>query len=72
MELVIFIEEYGFGEKCCSWIVQFICSIHFSVLVNGNSSKFFSSSYGLGQGDSLPPLLFVIIKEDLTKCYLLL
>ena len=71
MELVIFI-EYGFGEKCCSWIVQFICSIHFSVLVNANLSKFFSSSCGLGQGDSLPPLLFVIIKEDLTKHYLLL
>jgi hypothetical protein len=41
--------------------------VPFSILVNGTSSGFFSSSHGLRHGDHLSPLLFVIVIEALSK-----
>jgi hypothetical protein len=37
--------------------------VRFSILVNGFSSGFFISSHGWREGDSLFPLLFVIVME---------
>ena len=39
----------------------------FSVLVNGSLDSFLSSSRGLRQGNSLPPLLFLLVMEVLSR-----
>jgi hypothetical protein len=44
-----------------------ISTVQFSVLVNGSPEGFFGSSRGLRQGDSLSPLLFLLIMEVLSR-----
>jgi len=67
--LLYMLRRCGFGERWCSWIAHCISSVHFSVLVNGTPSDFFSSSRGLRQGDRLSPLLFVIVMEALSQLF---
>jgi hypothetical protein len=44
-----------------------ISTVQFSILVNGSFEGFFGSSRGLRQGDSLSPLLFLLIMEVLSR-----
>jgi hypothetical protein len=65
--LLALLHRCGFPETWRKWIHFCISTVRFSVMVNGSSCGFFESSRGLRQGDSLSPLLFVIVMEALNK-----
>ena len=65
--LLYLLEICGFSLKWRRWISYYISTIRFSILINGGPKGFFGSSRGLHQGDSLSPLLFVIIMEALSR-----
>ena len=47
-----------------------VSSACFAVLVNGSPSDFFNASRGIRQGCLLPPLLFILIIESLSRIIL--
>ena len=65
--LLSLLHRCGFPETWRKRIQFCISTMHFSILINGSSCGFFESSRGLRQGDSLSPLLFVIVMEALNK-----
>jgi exonuclease III len=65
--LLYMMERLGFGNKWRKWIYYCISTVRFSVLINGNPCGFFTSSRGLRQGDSLSPLLFVLVMEAFSR-----
>ena len=56
----------GFSLNIVNWIMVFVSSANFFVLVNGSPSGFFNASRGLRQGCSLSPLLFILVIEGLS------
>ena len=44
-----------------------MCTVHLSVLVNGEATSFFPSTRGLRQGNLLSPLLFILVMEVLIR-----
>lgn len=57
----------GFPLPLINWIMSCVTTPTFNVLINGSASHFFHSERGLRQGCSLPPLLFLIVMEGLSR-----
>ncbi len=65
--LLYLLERCGFSLKWRRWIFYCISTIRFSIPINGSLEGFFGSSRGLRQGDSLSPILFVLVMEALSR-----
>jgi retron-type reverse transcriptase len=57
------LQELGFPDKWVSWTKEILSSTQSSILLNGVHGKNFQCKRGVGQGDPLSPLLFVLAEE---------
>ena len=56
----------GFGLDFTNWVMGYLSSVFFSILINGSASSFFQVERGLRQGCPLSPLLFLLVVEGLS------
>lgn len=60
----------GFSLSFINWIMCYITTVSFSVLINDSTSNFFHLEYNLRQGFPLSPLLFLLVMEGLSRIIL--
>ena len=62
--------QIGMDMEIIEWIMGCIQSNSFAVLINGTPSSFFIPTRGVRQGFPLPPFIFLIVADALTRLVL--
>ena len=56
----------AFGLYFVNWIMAFLNSVSFSILLNGSATNIFQAERGIRQGSLLSPLLFLLVVESIS------
>lgn len=60
------LQKMGFLAIWISWIDSYLSSASFSFVINGQPSPWCSSTRGICQGDTISPLLFLLVTQNLS------
>jgi hypothetical protein len=60
--IIDMLKSKGFGQRCVQWVSDILSTRTWSVLLNGVPGKTFHCRRGVRQGESLCPLLFVLLQ----------
>lgn len=59
--------DLGFPIKFINWFMECICSVSYSLVLNGELTKPFQGKKGIQQGDLMSPYLFVLAMKYLNR-----
>lgn len=59
-------QKMGFSSGWCRIVMSYICTVRFTVIINGQPGDKFAPSRGLKQGDPLSLYLFLLVTEVLS------
>jgi hypothetical protein len=65
--LVKKLKIYGVGESACKWVLSYMSGRRQLVQIGQSQSSLHPISYGVPQGGTLSPLLFVVFTADMTE-----
>lgn len=68
--LLQLLQHMGFSKRRINWISILLSTVSTKIMLNGLPGRRICHSHGLRQGDSLSPMLFVLVMETLNATFI--